>query len=113
MKTLSLVIDDVDAELCPDLLARLQAVVRRVRLTEGGYLVRRFGPDDWPGHDWRHFYERLMAKLFPHAWIYRGGHHLAVHASPPPEPERCWGEPGGSAGRCLFRILETPTPKKS
>lgn len=106
MKTLSLVIDDVDAELCPDLLAKMQAAVRRVRLTEGGYLVRGQRADDWPGKDWRHFYEKLLAKVFPHAWIYRGGHHIAVHASPP-TPGKCWSEPGGEAGRCLFRVLET------
>lgn len=107
MKTLSLFVTDVDPALDPFLIKKLEAMVRNVRLTEGGWFRRgKKRRDDWPAHDWRHFYLKTMAKLFPQGWIYRGGHHLAVHASAPPEPKRCRPEPGAEAGRCLFRIIE-------
>lgn len=106
MKTLSLVIDDVDAELCPDLLAKMQAAVRRVRTTEGGWIIAKGRSEKHGPMDWRFIYERFLQRQFPQAWIYRGGHHVTVHASPPAEPKQFGRGPQGEAGRVLFRIIE-------
>ena len=105
---MKLVITDLIPTLDARLAAQVQAMCRNVRITQAGFLRRgpRRQADQWPGPDWRHYYQRTLKRLFPNGWIYRGGHHLAVHASPPPDRRRSWQEPPGVAGQCLFRICE-------
>jgi len=103
--TLILDVVDLDANLAATLVAKVQAATRGVRLTANGYFRRGKKHDDWPDTDWRRYYRQFARKLFPHGWVHTGGHHLAVHASPP-TPGKTWREPGGEAGRCLFRIIE-------
>lgn len=56
--------------------------------------------------DWRDLLPRFLQRVFPHAWIYRGGHHIAIHASPPrPSHNPKLHQP--EAGACLFRVIET------
>lgn len=104
---LTLILESVDPTLDPALVRKIAAGIRNVRLTPTGYLIRGQGQrDDWPDYDWRWIYRRWFNRLFPQGWVYGGGHHLAIHASPPPPPElRQPGQDAG-AGRCLFRILE-------
>ena len=63
-------------------------------------------------HDWRDTARRYLIKIFPNAWIYTGGSHVAVHASAP-ERIRCdrTGRQvnNGEAGACLFRVIEINT----
>ena len=97
---MKLVITDLVPTLDARMAAKVQAMCRNVRVTRDGYLRRGKRRDQWPADDWRAPYRRALKHVFPNAWIYRGGHHLAVHASPPPAfaPE---------AGPCLFRICES------
>lgn len=110
MKNLSIFPTDIAETLDAKLVSRVLAVCRNVRLTPSGYLIHKTAngkkADYWPAKDWRFFYKKSLQKLFPDAWIYTGGHHIAVHASPPSNPKATWGEPGGQAGSCLFRIIE-------
>ena len=118
MKTFSLFIDDVDPELDADRLCQLQAAVRNVRINGGGYLVNRLAlrakslQIAQPADDWRVVYARYLGHQFPHAWIYTGGRHLAVHASPPDSPSQKNDWKPGEAGRCLFRIIEVKRLEK-
>ena len=98
---------DIDPVLDARLIGKIQAACRNVKLSRSGYFVRGKRRDNWPANDWRSYYEKLMRKLFPNGWVYRGGHHVAVHASPPAQPKRSWSEPDGRAGRLLFIIKET------
>lgn len=114
MKQLSLAVVDVDADLAAPLVRKLQAACRNVRLTNTGYFIRGRRRDDWPGYDWRRYYAKLLDRLFPSGWVYRGGHHLAVHASPPAQPRLCRPAPGAEAGRRLFAIVEQqPTSSRA
>ena len=105
---MKLTMADVDPVLSAALVRQVQAACRNVRLTRSGYLRRgQQRRDDWPAHDWRHYYAQFLRKLFPHAWVYQGGHHLAVHAYPPAAPRLCRPAPGAQAGRRLFAIVES------
>lgn len=120
--TLILVIDDIQPDLDPAIVRRIQAATRRVRLDTEGFF-RKGGNPCKPGNprtsvkgteDWRYSYARMMKRIFPNAWIYRGGHHLAIHASPPPNRQaRRWEDGGCEAGRCLMRICERPYRKEA
>ena len=110
MKTLSLFVDDVDETLDAGLVKKIQAAVRNVRVHETGWLMKHL---ESVGHaaslpDWRAYYQKFLQRQFPNAWIYRGGRHLAVHASPPAPARHSPLAPHHSpeAGRCLFRIIE-------
>jgi hypothetical protein len=84
-------------------LAKVQAAIRRVHLNSSGYFVRKgkvHSRGRCAGHNWRTYYEKFLIRLFPAPfWIYRGGHHLAVHTAPPGE-DHC-------AGPCIFRLAES------
>ena len=118
MKTFSLFMDDVDPTLDAAIVKKIQASVRNVRINGGGYLVNRLALRAkalqlaQPTDDWRVVYARHLAHQFPHAWIYTGGRHLAVHASPPAPATKANDWKPGEAGRCLFRIIEVKRLEK-
>ena len=86
---------DVDDQLAPELIQKIQRAVSGVKISEDGWIA----PNQKRGFiDWRSTYVRHCQRQFPEAWVYRGGHHVAVHASAP--------APDGQAGRVLFRIIE-------
>ncbi len=94
-------------------LNQVAAGCRNVRLTEAGYFIRgrksRRRADQWPQHDWRFYYARFLRRIFPApAWIYTGGHHLAVHFGPPGTGAAGTGPvaAGHEAGPALFRLIE-------
>lgn len=98
-KPIPLVLVDLTPNLSPEIVARLQKSVCKTRYErprKGRMLLR------WI---WQQPMIRYLQRIFPEAWFYRGGNHLAVHASPPPptltQPARLSGE----AGQCLFRIV--------
>ena len=92
---------DVSARLDPALLkrARLVCRARRKRCRDGRVL-----------RTWQQTAGRYLLRLFPKAWIYRGGRHVAVHAFGPRSgrPDRYGRRPDwdGQAGPCLFRVIE-------
>lgn len=95
-------------------LKKVAAASRNVRITPPGYLVRSHPKaqkqaDQWPARDWRFYYENLLHRLFPApAWIYTGGHHLAVHFGPPGTGAVGTGpvSAGNEAGPLLFTLIE-------
>lgn len=99
MKTI-LAVTDLDPALNADMVAVFETVARSPRERTRGLRVL---------HDWRDVAVRYLRRKFPHFWIYRGGRHIAVHASPP-EPVRhrlkIGESPWREAGRCLARIIE-------
>ena len=103
---------DILPSLDPVLIKKIKAACRSVKLTRNGYFRRRNGrqQDCCPDSDWRKFYHRTVKAYFPHAWVYQGGHHLAVHASAPRGPyftRKSGVVDDNQAGQCLFRIVET------
>lgn len=61
------------------------------------------------GADWRPAAAAVLADLFPRGWVYRGGRHLAQHASPPRnrlDRSRQPKEGHGQAGPLLCTIAE-------
>lgn len=66
--------------------------------------------------DWRRCACRYLRRKLPQFWIYRGGSHIAIHASPPrPINLDRLGQPKPGhheAGRCLARIVEVRTPSE-
>lgn len=99
-KTPFLRLVDVQEPMDDTLRRKLQAVADNPRERVRGLLLV------W---DWRDVAVRHLRRRFPQFWIYRGGRHIAIHASPPPEPY--WTERGGrveraEAGACLARIIE-------
>lgn len=107
---MTLSVTDIDTALDARLVRKVEAACRNVKLSPNGYFVRHIRQGEWPAPDWRGYYAKLAQKFFPNAWVYRGGRHIAVHASPPAEPRRISRHqvaPGGEAGRCLFRIIES------
>lgn len=106
MKT-KLQIVDYDGRLDARMMARIERAVAKVPLAVADH--KR------PGclrADWRDMLRKFVPQVFKQAWVYRGGSHLAIHASAPEKvkPARWsvdaqpsdWSE----AGRCLFRIIE-------
>ena len=90
-------------------LHKLALTIRNVRLTESGYFKRRTKrklPKGFnallvePLECWRRRYQILIKKLFPEAWVYSGGHHLAVHEA----------RSGPLAGPLLFAVVEISAP---
>jgi hypothetical protein len=95
----ALVVTDLDPALGPPLanLFRRCAANPRQHLKLLGHL--------YITSDWRTFAIRYLRRYLPrHCWIYRGGRHLAIHASPP-QGGKTWMQ-GGEAGKCLARICE-------
>ena len=91
-----LIVLDADPDIGPELLATFAKVAAnpRHRLVQRNH-VR--GICLW---DWRRFAFRYLRRVLPkHVWIYVGGRHVAIHASPPREDDR-------QAGKCLARIGE-------
>lgn len=108
-KTITLFADDICPELDADLLCKIQAAVRNVKVDSSSGLRPLTNGSRTLPRDWRRVYEHWAMRLFPHGWVYCGGRHIAVHASPPPDRSKSWTLTGdGAAGRCLFRIIEVP-----
>jgi hypothetical protein len=112
---LILLITDVVETLDSATVRRLELSVAHVRISESGELLKP--KSEAPFGDWRCAYQKWALRLFPNAWVYRGGHHIAVHASPPKDRSKCWqlAQPGdhhGQAGHCLFRIVEVKKLRK-
>jgi len=102
---LTLLITDVVETLDPAIVRRLELAVANVRLSESGELPKPKAKA--PFRDWRYAYHKWALRLFPNAWVHCGGHHIAVHATPPKDPAKCWQrDHDGEAGQCLFRIVE-------
>lgn len=87
-------------------IRQIQAAVRNVRVDSGGYFIRpRLARRLTFVDSWTHRFERYLKQRFPSPfWIYRGGHHLAVHFGPPGTGSESITQP--SAGPCLFRLIE-------
>lgn len=99
--TTSLVIVDCRSSLDAQLMARIAKAAALCPLQvpdkQNPFRIRA---------DWRDLLPRFVSRMFPHAWIYRGGRHIAVHASPPRKDE--FGRvQDPEAGVCLFRIVES------
>lgn len=92
-KPLSLAVVDLHDGLGPELVNAFKRCAASPRQR-----VRKDNPLLWR-YDWRAFAVRYLRRVLPNAWIYRGGRHLAIHASPPRHRE-------AEAGACLARIIE-------
>jgi hypothetical protein len=95
-----LFIEDIDESLGADLVRKIKLGTSNVTHFDGWIIRADFH------RDWRPIYKKWFQRIFPHAWIYTGGRHLAVHASPPANPNHHRNEPDGEAGRLLFRVIE-------
>ena len=108
--TLKLVIEDLDPDLGAPLVALFQRVAGSPRQKPFVFTrdaKPRFGARPRFGYDWRDVACRYLRRYLPkngQCWIYRGGRHIAIHASPP-HGGRQWMQ-GGEAGKCLARICE-------
>jgi hypothetical protein len=104
---MKLALVDLEPTLGPELVAAFETVAASPRERVQGLRIR---------HDWRDVGVRFLQKKFPKLWIYRGGRHLAIHASPPPVERhnlKLGERQDLSAGRCLARIIEVRTPSEA
>jgi len=107
--TLKLVIEDLDPDLGAPIVALFQRAAGSPRQKSGMVFMPRLGRKVGPLliYDWRDVARRYLRRHLPkHCWIYRGGRHLAIHASAPAHGRRWMDTPGGEAGKCLARICE-------
>jgi hypothetical protein len=95
---------DVNPVLAADVVDRARPVVKIKRLAMPRRVRRSDGSAFTGVRTWQEVAQRVLVKQFPKAWIYRGGRHVAVHAS---APDRKTNE----AGACLFRIIEISSPR--
>lgn len=104
MRTVKLEVMDLDEGLCAQKQGVLRGICakprREMRVVEGR-----------AKHDWRDAVRVYLRRQFPGAWVYRGGHHVSLHASPPvPQPMVRTSFKSAhfpsEAGRCLGRICE-------
>ncbi len=104
---MKLAVVDLEPTLNRDIVTVLDSVAASPRERVKGLRLR---------HDWRAVACRYLSRKFPGFWIYRGGRHIAVHASPP-KPERhdlkIGEQQDNEAGRCLARIIEVRTPSEA
>ena len=104
-------ISDLPYSLDTAKMARIERAVRLCPLT----VADRTRPG-FTRADWRDLMRKVVIRLFPHAYIYAGGSHIAVHATPPfVSSINRYGRPqhpdlDGQAGICLFRIIEIKLP---
>lgn len=85
----------------PAVERKVTLAISNVRTDRDGYVK--------PGKDWRDIFARFLRRTLPKDWwVYKGGHHIAVHASAPRGNYISCGvqkfDP--EAGECLFRIVE-------
>jgi hypothetical protein len=103
----ALVVTDLDPTLGPPLANLFHRCATNPREKIGEVFIPRLARKVGPLfiYDWRKFAFRYLRRYLPrHCWIYRGGRHLAIHASPP-RGGKTWMQ-GGEAGKCLARICE-------
>lgn len=92
------IVDEVDPTVGADLLTKANAVAEACTV------------EFQQGRDWRPLAVRLLAQFLPSGWAYRGGSHVAAHASPPFQLKDRHGNPKpghGQAGRRLFILAES------
>lgn len=93
-----LAVVDLDPHLNSEICAAFEKVAASARERVVGVMLV---------YDWRDVAVRYLRRRFPQFWIYRGGRHIAIHASPPPEARGGrTGRDDHEAGRCLARITE-------
>lgn len=98
---------DLDPELGKPLVDLFSRVASSPRQKIGKQFIAQLNKKVGPLMiwDWRRVAFRYLRRYLPkHCWIYCGGRHLSIHASPP-AGGRTWME-GGEAGKCLARICE-------
>lgn len=96
-RRLTVEIADLSPQIAPDIEAKVRAVAAASSVAFQA------------GTNWSPAAIQALRDIFPKGWIYRGGSHLAQHASPPSAPRRARlgiAAPGGEAGYCILRMVE-------
>jgi hypothetical protein len=100
-----LAVVDLNLDLDANLVFKITRGIAGVKLDAEGWILRKNRSRRMVELDnWRPVYTRWLQRLFPQGWVYAGGRHLSVHASPPPHERG--GRADNEAGRLLFAIIE-------
>ena len=94
---ISIMLADLDRELTQDIVSRVLQIAAAATANANAK------------RDWRPDAEKALAQVFPNGWTYRGGSHVALHASPPKDPRRGMAQDEGRAGQRLLMLVECHT----